>query len=199
MGDASARRSLLLSLATRHGALALRLVSMTVLARLLTPEDYGAFFAAAALVGIVAGLSDLGVHQWIVAVPELTRDARRGGLGLGLAAGVVAFALVQAGYWIVPERAWSPQLRSTLFLLSFALLLYPLATVGNAALQRDLRFGPLLWIGLTGAGTLAGVSVLASVLGMGAVGLAAGTVAEAAVTAALHRRRFMAASPEVEE
>lgn len=194
---ASARRSLLFSFAEKYSAMLLRLCSMVVLARLLTPADYGAFAAVAAVVGLAAIATDVGIHQYLVQAPTLTEEVRRSAVGLGLAVALVAFGAILGAAALAPEAWLAPELRATVAVLALTLLPQPFAAVANAALQRRLSFAPLYWVGLAGAATLATLSIALAAAGLGPLGLALASVAEVAVATALLLRRERPARPSL--
>jgi O-antigen/teichoic acid export membrane protein len=178
----------MLSFAGRYTVMALRLVSVVVLARLLTPEEFGAFAAAAALAALGTVATDLGVHQYLVRAPALTLAARRAALGLGLAVALPVMAVILGLCAWLPPSWMAPELRGALAVLALALLPQPFAAVANGALYREMRFGPIYWIGLAGAATLVLASIGLALLGLGAVGLAWATLAEICVATLLSHR-----------
>src|SRR3546814_18584224 len=70
---ASIRRSVALSFAQRYSALAIQLGAVVVLARLLTPAEFGTFAVASAVVTLAAVLQDFGVGNYLVQEKSLER------------------------------------------------------------------------------------------------------------------------------
>ena len=71
---ASIRRSFALSFAQRYSALAIQLGAVVVLARLLTPVEFGTFAVASAVVTLATVLQDFGVGNYLVQERTLDRS-----------------------------------------------------------------------------------------------------------------------------
>lgn len=177
-GGASARRSLLLSFAHRYSVMLLRLLMLMVLARLLTPLEYGVIAVAIAVIGIGATLADMGLMQYLIRAEDQSPELRGGALGLGLAIGALITAGTVGACAIAPAAWFGDELRETLLVLSLTFLIQPFATVAGASLRREMRFGTLYWVGIAEEAALVGVAVGLALLGMGPVGLAWAHVAQ---------------------
>lgn len=192
----AARRSLLLSFMGRYGAMPLRLAAMLALARLLTPEEFGAYASALAVVQLCAVLTDIGATQYLVQAPAAANEpARRAAFGLGLALGGGAAVPLLAIGLLAPPAWLDSGVGTTLAVFSLTLLLQPAVAVLSAGLHRELRFGPIAVAGVAGAATLAGGSVALAALGFGPVGLAIAGVAELLVVATVLRLHGRAVLP----
>jgi PST family polysaccharide transporter len=159
------------------------LVATVVLARLLTPAEFGLVGFALAFVVLAEYVSDLGVAQALVYFRG-TRDedaafalAMASGAALCLAALAAAPAI--AGFFGEPDVA--PLVR----LLSVALLAGAARQVPDALLRRDLLFRRRMVTEVARAVVQGAVSIGLAVAGAGAWAIAwgylAGTVASAAV------------------
>jgi len=116
-------------------------LSTLLVARLLTPEDYGLVGMAAVYLGLLTMLSEAGLGTTVIAMREL-RGAHLAqmhtvALLLGVAGFLVSY--VVAG----PLAAFfdAPALRWVLIALSANFVIMSLRSVPQAALQRQLRFG----------------------------------------------------------
>jgi lipopolysaccharide exporter len=148
-----------------------------LLARLLTPEDFGVVTAAVTIIAMLDAALDLGVGAAVVARQEhgitpATRMAMT--LNLGISAGVCV-AGIAASPWIA--ELFDAGSQADLFALLF---LYPLfrgaGQVSDAVLKRDLLFRRRTAIDLTRAAVRVCISVpLALTIG-GAISIAAGIV-----------------------
>lgn len=148
-----------------------------VLARLLTPEDFGLVTAALTLIAMLDAALDLGVGAAVVADQErgITRRTRTAGTlnviisavvaGVGAAASPLIARLFGA-----PDQAW-------LFAFIF---LYPLlrgaGQVSDAVLKRDLLFRRRTVVDLVRAGVRVAVSVPLALTVGGPISIAAGIV-----------------------
>jgi len=140
--------------------LVLQLVQLTVLARLLTPEDYGIWGMALVVTGFLALFQDLGLSMATVQKREITREQVNAlfwvNAGLGAAIGLVACALAPAVAW------WNdaPALVPVILTMGTAFLLNGLAVQHVALLRRQMRFGRIavLELGALLGGTAVGIA-----------------------------------------
>lgn len=162
--------ALSISVATRYIEMLLVLVSTIVLSRLLTPEDFGIYSIAAAIVAIGYTLRNFGVGQFLVQAENLTDDLVRAAFTLTLS---VSWAL---GLLIALSASWladyyqNPGVEQVMLFLSINFLILPFGAVSDAVLRRQMRFDRLAIIQI----------------GSGIVGLVVG------ISAALLEARYMA-------
>jgi lipopolysaccharide exporter len=152
------------------------LVTIIVLARLLSPAEYGLVALAVVLMAYAETIADAGVAQALVYLPhtgEVARSALLISVLLGglLASGAILAAPVVAGLFGLPEVA--PLVK----VLAISLLATSLAAVPEALLRRDLLFkrmtvAPVIRAAVTGA-----VTLTLAFAGLGAWSLAIGTAA----------------------
>ena len=86
----SVRRSLALSFLEKYASLVIQLGSGLVIARLITPEAFGTFAIAYAIVGFAHVIREMGVSSYLIQLPELEPHHIRAAL---FATGVVAWSL----------------------------------------------------------------------------------------------------------
>ncbi len=137
-------------------ALVSQLAQIFVLARWLSPAEFGLAAAALAVVTFVAGLSDLGLTNALVHRDVLTRKAWASAWWASLIAGVVLLAASLATASLLENLLHLPGLAA---LIVFAAVIIPAsgpASVYQAHLQRHLRFR-----------RLAVVEIVAALLGLG--------------------------------
>ncbi len=148
-----------------------------LLARLLTPEDFGVVTAAVTIIAMLDAALDLGVGAAVVARQEqgitpATRIAMT--LNLGISA-IICVAGIVASPWIAALFDSSSQ--ADVFALLF---LYPLfrgaGQVSDAVLKRDLLFRRRTAIDLTRAAVRVCISVPLALTVGGAISIAAGIV-----------------------
>lgn len=186
---AGLRRSLALSFLDRYSSLAVQLAAGLIVARLITPEAFGVFAIAYAIVGFAQVIRDMGVNSYLVRLPVLEPWHVRAGL---FVTGVTAWSLGAVLLLLCPlvARLYGPAVREATTVLVLSFFITPVGSTIVAALQREMDFAALLRINLAGVLVNAAMSILLAARGHGAVGLAWASVAgQAAVvaTAALHR------------
>jgi len=138
----------------------LRIAVIVVMARLLTPADFGLVAGALVFIDFVEVFSDMGLGLVIVQCPDLKEKHVRTGFTLSALLGL----LFAAGIWLAaPGISALFRMEGMTTILRVMSLVFPidsLSLVASALLQRDLKFR-----------TLAGISVAAYVIGYGIVGV----------------------------
>jgi O-antigen/teichoic acid export membrane protein len=114
-----------------------------VLARLLTPGDYGLFFMVGLLLGLVNSFRDFGFPMATVQAARLELAALSSLFWLNARLNA---ALAGAMVLIGPLLAWyygEPRLTAAVWVLSLAVACHGLASIHLGLLRRQMRFGTL--------------------------------------------------------
>lgn len=123
------------------GALALaEMLSLIVLARLLSPEDFGLYATTLVVVRFSIILSSLSISLAIVQKRELEKRHLRTGFTLSLLLSAMTAALVWTGAPTIADLMRIPELGPVVRAASVVLLFEGFATVAQATAQRALRF-----------------------------------------------------------
>ena len=175
------RKSLFLSFADKHLRLVLQIASTLILARFLTPEEFGVFTIGLVVVYVADTLRDFGVATFIVQEKDLTPSVVRTAYGISLALGAASAAVIVLASVPLARFYHSPGVRDVLLVLSPMFLMTPFSSVVAAMLRRDMKFGTLLRI--NGITSLAnnGIAIVLAVCGFGFMSLAWSRIAGAAV------------------
>jgi PST family polysaccharide transporter len=170
-----------------------KLMVLAVLARLLTPADFGLIATGTMVIAFVQFASRFGVAPAIVQKAEIDADLLRAGFALGTLLGIGMFGAL---YLLAADIAGFfgfAGLTDMLRALSFTLVLAGICQVPEALLQRELHFKQLTLIeGVSFTLGYGGVSIGLALLGFGAWSLIAGLLCEQAIRAVLllGARRF---------
>ena len=180
LGRAALRGGALVG-ATQVVKISLQFLSLIVLARLLTPYDFGTAAAAAPLFSLIGLLQDFGFAEAIVQRPVLTEEdlSRIFWVLVGMS---LIWALAIAG--ISPVLAWwfsDRQLIAFCIAASAPVCIANITAVPLGLLNRHLRFGTLTWIDTTAA---VGGFTAAVVAAWGGLGYWSLLLASATVTGA---------------
>jgi O-antigen/teichoic acid export membrane protein len=116
---------------------------LAVLARLLTPLDFGTVGAAMVIVSLGAVFAQFGVGPALVQRAVLTKRHLEVGLTVSLLLGTTLGALVWAMAGLIEAFFRIDDLARVVRALALAFPLKGLSIVSEALLQRDLRFRPL--------------------------------------------------------
>lgn len=170
------------SMSTQGLKLVLQTGATMVLARLLTPDDYGIFGMAVVLTGFLALFNDLGLSMATIQRREL--DHRQvsalfwvnASLGLLIMLATLAAAPVAA--WFFDE----PGLKAVVSALAVAFLLGGLSVQHQALLRRQMRFGRIALIDIAALSTGIAVGIVCGWQGMGYWALVAMHLGTAGVT-----------------
>lgn len=136
------------SMLSRYTVYAVNLVSMMVLARIFTPQDFGTVAAITVFCALFQLMAEAGLGPAIINVENLSCSDRNGLFGLTLCAGI-ALALIFAAlepafllfYGLPRVDEVVPYIASTLFF-------FAASTVPNALLLRDKAFFRIACAGL---------------------------------------------------
>lgn len=176
-----AARGAVVTLAGQGGRILLQLVSVVVLARLLTPHDYGLVAMVLAIIGIGEVFRDFGLSSAAVQAPNLSRGQRDNlfwintGLGFTLAALVFFLAPLIAALYSQPEV--EPLAR----LLALTFVLNGMTTQYRADRNRSLRFTVLAVSDITAALVGLVVAIVTALAGWGYWALASQQLAQGLV------------------
>ena len=179
---ASIRRSFVFSFAQRYSALAIQMGAMVVLARLLTPAEFGTYAVASAVVTLATVLQDFGVGNYLVKEQALDRPKIATAYSVAF---VIAWPLGIALYAASGAiAAWygNPDLERVIAVLSLTFFAMPFGTPALGLMRREMQFGRLCALGVAAAAATAAASLGMALTGHGTISLAWGMVAGSLTT-----------------
>lgn len=177
------RRSLGFAFLERYLLIGLQLVSFTMLARLLTPQQVGVYSVSMALISMAQVIRDFGLANYLIQRKELGKEDIGSALGLSLMLGGSLFIGINlAASWIGAFYN-DEHLVVIVRIISLNFLVLPFNSISIALLRRDMRFDKLMRINVAAA--LVGTSTTLSLAwaGVGAASLAWGDIASSATVA----------------
>jgi PST family polysaccharide transporter len=170
------------SMSTQGVKLVLQMGSTMILARLLTPDDYGIFGMAIVLTGFLALFNDLGLSMATIQRKELSHEQVSAlfwvNASLGLLITLAALAAAPVVAWFFDE----PGLKAVVSAMAVAFLLGGLSVQHQALLRRQMRFGRIALMDVAALGTGIGAAIVCAASGMGYWALVVMHVATAFVT-----------------
>lgn len=182
----SVRNSLIFSLAEKYIGLLIQLFSSMIVARLVTPEQFGIFAVAFSLISFTQAIRDMGVNSYIIHKKSLSNTDVRACLFVTFTS---AWLLASSLFLLSPviEDLYGADVRLSVRILLLNLMVMPISSTIFAVLQREMRFDLLLRINLAGAFTNAALAIALAASGWGPLSLAwacvAGQLASAVVAA----------------
>lgn len=138
----------------------LQVLVLMVLARMLTPKDFGLVGASLVVVGVCEIFSQLGIGPAIVQRPNIGTKHLRTGFTLSLLLGLLLAGLVAILAPTLSNFFQMEDLTPVLRIMALLFVLKGLSVVAASLLQRELRFR-----------SLAGVQVASYTFGYGLVGI----------------------------
>jgi len=138
-----------LTLTSQGTQFTLQTISTVVLARLLTPADFGLVAMVTAVTGLASAFADFGLSEATIQRKDINHDQVSALFWINLAIGaglmLITAALGPALAWIYRE----PRIREITYLLSLTFLIGGLRVQPNALLKRQMRFGALAFRDIT--------------------------------------------------
>ncbi len=158
----------------------LQFVVLAILARMLTPADYGLMGAALIVVGISSLFSQMGVGPALVQMRDLSKAHVSTAMTISVIFGVIAFAIVWLAAPLIEMGFRVENLSHALRNLSFVFPIVAVSVVAEASLQRHMEFKAICINDLSSY--IVGqalVSIVLAYLGYGYMALVIGFLAQA--------------------
>ncbi|MCB1297621.1 MAG: oligosaccharide flippase family protein [Microthrixaceae bacterium] len=152
------------------------LVVGIVLARILTPEQFGVYAVALTVQGILMTVADLGLSADLIRSKEPEKIAPTVAT-LGLISGAVMTVITLTGSTALATILGSPEAAPAISVLGFTLLLAGATVVPFGMLQRRFQQRELFFVGVVDFVVSTVVTLTLVFLGFGVLGLAIGRVA----------------------
>ncbi|MEP9379954.1 oligosaccharide flippase family protein [Aquabacter sp. CN5-332] len=179
------RQALLLTAAERYVVISVNFLMIAVLARLLTPEEFGFSVIGAATVALAECLRDFGVSGYIVQQRHLTRHGTQTAFCVMLLLSI----LVAAAVWFAagPMASFYNKdgLRFYLEVTALSLLAGPFSGPPLALMRRDMDFAKVAMVNVASGVVTAAVTVGLAILGATYMSFAWGACAGALAAAIL--------------
>jgi O-antigen/teichoic acid export membrane protein len=187
-GDGLGRRAVRGAAVTSAGQglrILIQLASVVILARLLSPADFGLFAMVMSVAGIAEVFRDFGLSQAAVQAPALTTQQRANLFWINSTIGVALAVAVFLSAWSIAALYGREELAPLTQLASITFLLNGLTTQFRASLNRALRFSALAATDVVAALVGLGVAIIVGLAGLGPWALVAQLLATAFVTLVL--------------
>ena len=169
-------------------------LSTLIVARLLSPTDYGISGMAMVYVGFVQLVNEFGLSSAVVQRRDMTEDqiAKLGGLSVLLGASLCTLSIMAAP--LVAVFFHQPAVRAVVIVLSTTFLTSAFQVLPRSLLTRELKFRPLATMEAAEAVSSTGVTLTLALLGMGywslVVGAVTGRVVSTVVALVMYRHRI---------
>ncbi|NQZ87205.1 MAG: oligosaccharide flippase family protein [Colwellia sp.] len=122
------------------------LVSTLILARLLTPEDFGLVAICAIFIAFTTELSQSGNEEYIIQKQELKDSDLHTAWTFSFILRVVFFFLILIMAPTISDYFDKPELQLALSILSLTLIISGLQNPGLILLRRNINYKPIFWL-----------------------------------------------------
>jgi PST family polysaccharide transporter len=158
---------------------------LLVLARVLTPEDFGVVGVATVAVGLAQIFLEFGVGKALVQTEDAVEAHANNGFWINAALGLALYGAVALGADTIAGFFQSPRSAEVLRVLGLQIVLASVAAVPLALLQREVRFRALFGVRLLPTLLTGGLAIGLALAGHGVWALVWGTLAGAAAQVVL--------------
>ena len=175
----------LVALSSQGFTIAIQLVSTVILARLLTPEDYGTLAMVTAVTAFAAMFRDLGLSAAAIQKKGLTAEQQSNLFWLNVLMGGFVAVLVAACAPFIARFYDKPELVGVTLVLSLNFIIVSMGAQHDALLVRRMQFGRISSARIAGAASSLVVSVVCALKGYAYWSLVWGTMTGGAISTLL--------------
>src|SRR5258705_2976493 len=173
-----AQRASVLNLAARTAEFVFQFVCLAILARLLTPSDFGVFAMATPFVFFIMNVGDLGLGSALLQQRDLNEGQASAVFRVNLLAGLVFAAVILAASPLTGLLYHDHRVSEVAAALSLTFVFSGLAAVQRALLRRALLFDALLRAQIAASAVSSLVAILFALYGAGYWALVARALAD---------------------
>lgn len=162
-----AARGAVVTLVAQLARMVIQFLGVVILARLLSPDDYGLFALAVSIVTFGELFRDFGLSSAAIQAPTLSRAERDNLFWLNAAIGAILALIVFAGAPLIANVSGHPDLREVTQALAVVFLLNGLTTQYRANLVRGLRFKAIAATEVSSAALGLAAGIIGAMAGLG--------------------------------
>lgn len=157
----------------------LQFSTLAILARLLSPSDFGLMGMIMVVIGFARLFADMGISKAIIYRQDATKNELSSLYWLNIFAGIAVFIIVCAVTPLVAAFYHETRLNKLIHVAVFSFLISPVGQQFQILLQKELRFDDLAKIEIGGALTNSMVAITLAFLKFGVYSLVFGQLAGA--------------------
>jgi PST family polysaccharide transporter len=154
---------------------------MLILARILTPEDFGLIGVAMIVIGLAQILQDFGFEKTLIQRETEVKESANIVFWSNMAFGILVYLILFASAPLIADFFHDSKVVDVLRVLCLQIILVSLITVHFALLQREFKFKQLFGVRLGVAFVPGIVSIPLALMGMGVWALVWGSLAGGAI------------------
>jgi len=155
----------------------LQFITLAILARLLSPSDFGLMGMIMVVIGFAQTFADMGISNAIIHRQDATSEELSSLYWLNILAGIAVFFIVCVSTPLVVAFYHEPRLNNLMYLTALVFLITPFGQQFQILLQKELQFNRLAGIEIIGSFTNAAVAIILAFEGLGIFSLIWGLLA----------------------
>lgn len=184
LGDRAARGTGI-TLAVQAARAVLQFAAVVLLARLLSPADFGLIAMVTAVIGVADLIRDFGLSLAAVRAPSLSTAERDNLFWANLGMGVACTLVILAAAPLIVHAYGEPRLTPVIMSLAVVFAFSGITTQYRAGLTREMRFRALGLTDISAQAVALGAAVALAIAGFGLWALVAQQLVSAVVTTLL--------------
>lgn len=153
---------------------ALQFITLAILARLLSPTDFGLMGMVLVVVGLSQIFVDMGLSSAIIHRQDTTTEILSSLYWINIGAGIIVFLIIFGITPFIARFYNEPQLKTLMYLGSLNFLIIPIGQQFETLLQKHLQFKKLAIVQVAGSSSNSIMSIILACLGMGVYSLVLG-------------------------
>lgn len=161
---------------------------LLVLAKVLSPEDFGVVGVATVAIGLAQIFQEFGVGKALVQMSDAVEVHANNAFWINTCIATLLYVVIALGAEPIAVFFQSPRSAAVLRVLGLQILLTSLAAVPMALLQREIRFRELFWVRFLPTVLTGALAIGLALSGQGVWSLVWGSLAGAAAQVALNWR-----------
>ncbi|MEH6813787.1 MAG: lipopolysaccharide biosynthesis protein [Motiliproteus sp.] len=181
----SVRKAFVISLSDKYASILIQLVGSMIVARLLTPAEFGVFSLAMSVSILAQVFRDLGVGQYLIQEKSLTTEKIRAAQTILITASLTLGTAVILSAEAAAAFYQEPKIIPLLWMLGANFFLLPVGAVTFALWRRNLQFGRIAIIAILATLINTLTTIVLAYKGYSYLSLGWGTLAGSLVTAGL--------------
>jgi len=174
-------RGAAVTLSAQGGKVVVQVASVIVLARLLSPHDYGLIAMVVAIIGVGELFRDFGLSSASIQAPSVSRGQRGNLFWINAGIGAILTAIVFSGAGLIALAFRQPDLVPIAHALAFTFLINGLGTQYRADLVRRMRFSAVATADILAPAVALAVAIVSALAGWGFWALVAQQLTQALV------------------
>lgn len=155
----------------------LQFVTLAVLARFLSPSDFGLMGMIMVVIGFARVFADMGISNAIIHRQDATKDQLSSLYWLNIIAGIIVFFVVCFSAPFIVGFYHEPRLHNLLYLTAVIFIVTPFGQQFQILMQKELRFNELAKIEIKASIVNSAIAIVLALLGFGVYALIWGQLA----------------------